>query len=258
MNSGVWINGKKAGEWKYGYSTFEFDISDLVQEGENEINVIVVYQNCNTRWYSGAGIFRDVTYINTPKTYLISDGVYFTAIPQDKEKLDGKWTVKISSEIANESSGCSITHSIIAKDGKVFAEFDGDGDKYTVESPHLWDTEDPYFYILKTELKDKNGEILDKICQHCGFKYAVFTSDEGFFLNGRKLKINGACHHHDQGALGSAFDKEAQRRQFHKLKEMGVNSVRCSHNPPPSGWMDLCDEMGIMVDDESFDMWEKP
>ena len=257
MNSGVWINGKKAGEWKYGYSTFEFDISDLVQEGENEINVIVVYQNCNTRWYSGAGIFRDVTYINTPKTYLISDGVYFTAIPQDKEKLDGKWTVKISSEIANESSGCSITHSIIAKDGKVYAEFDGDGDKYTVEAPHLWDTEDPYFYILQTELKDKNGEILDKICQHCGFKYAVFTSDEGFFLNGRKLKINGACHHHDQGALGSAFDKEAQRRQFHKLKEMGVNSVRCSHNPPPSGWMDLCDEMGIMVDDESFDMWEK-
>ena len=256
MNSGVWINGKKAGEWKYGYATFEFDISDLVREGENEIIVVVVYQNCNTRWYSGAGIFRDVTYINTPKTYLISDGVYFTAVPQDKEKLDGKWTVKISSEIANETSGCTISHSIITKDGKEYVKFEGDGE-YTVEAPHLWDTTDPYFYFLKTELKNKNGDILDQVCQHCGFKYAEFTNDEGFFLNGRHLKINGACHHHDHGALGSAFDKEAQRRQFHKLKEMGVNSIRCSHNPPPTAWMDLCDEMGIMVDDEAFDMWER-
>ena len=257
MNSGVWINGKKAGEWKYGYATFEFDISDLVLVGLNDVLVIVVYQNPNTRWYSGAGIFRDVTYINTPKTYLISDGVYFTAVPQDKEKLDGNWTVKISSEIANETTGCTISHSIITKDGKEYAKFEGDGE-YTIEAPRLWDTTDPYFYFLKTELKDKNGKTLDQNTQNCGFKYAVFTNDEGFFLNGRHLKINGACHHHDHGAFGSAFDKEAQRRQFHKLKEMGVNSIRCSHNPPASGWMDLCDEMGILVDDEAFDMWESP
>ena len=253
MNSGVWVNGKKAGEWKYGYATFEFDISDLVTKGQNDILVIVVYQDPNTRWYSGAGIIRDVTYINTSTTYLVSDGVYFTAVPEDKEKLGGKWNIKISSEIAGESKGCTITHSIISKDGKTFAQFENDGDDYIVEAPHLWDTTDPYFYYLKTELKDKDGKILDQICQHCGFKYAEFTNDEGFFLNGRHLKINGACHHHDHGALGAAFDKEAQRRQFHKLKLMGVNSVRCSHNPPPSGWMDLCDEMGIMVDDEAFD-----
>ena len=258
MNSGVWVNGKKAGEWKYGYATFEFDISDLVTKEQNDILVIVVYQDPNTRWYSGAGIIRDVTYINTPTTYLASDGVYFTAVPEDKEKLGGKWNIKISSEIVGESEGCTITHSIISKDGKTFAQFEKDGDDYTVEAPHLWDTTDPYFYYLKTELKDKDGKILDQICQHCGFKYALFTSDEGFFLNGRHLKINGACQHHDHGALGAAFDKEAQRRQFHKLKLMGLNSVRCSHNPPPSGWMDLCDEMGIMVDDEAFDMWERP
>ena len=257
MNSGVWINGEKAGEWKYGYSTFEFDISNLVKKGQNDILVIVVYQDPNTRWYSGAGIIRDVTYINTPKTYLISDGVYFSTNPEDKEKLDGKWIVKISSEISGESDDCTITHSIITKEGKIFAEFEKDGDEYSVESPHLWDIKDPYFYYLKTELKDKNGNILDEICQHCGFKYAVFTSDEGFFLNGRHVKIYGACQHHDHGALGAAFDKEAQRRQFTKLKEMGINSIRCSHNPPPSAWMDLCDEMGIMVDDEAFDMWEK-
>ena len=259
MNSGVWVNGKKAGEWKYGYSTFEFDISNLVKEGENEILVIVVYQNCNTRWYSGAGIIRDVTYINTPEIYLASDGVYFSAFPQDKEKLDGLWTVKISSEISGDKdkTGCSITHSIIDKKGKIFAKFEKDGDDFSVFAPHLWDIVDPYFYFLKTELKDQNGVKLDEICQHCGFKFAEFTNNKGFFLNGRHLKINGACHHHDHGALGAAFDKEAQRRQFHKLKEMGVNSIRCSHNPPPSAWMDLCDEMGIMVDDEAFDCWEK-
>ena len=257
MNSAVWINGKKAGEWKYGYTTFEFDISDLVQKGQNDILVIVVYQDLNTRWYSGAGIFRDVTYINTPKTYLISDGVYFSAKPENEEKLNGKWIVKISSEIAGDNTNCKVTHKICTKEGKIFAEFEGDSQEYSVESPHLWDITDPYFYYLKTELKDKNGEILDQVCQHCGFKLAKFTSNEGFFLNGKNVKIKGACHHHDLGAFGSAFEKEAQRRQFQKLKEMGVNSIRTSHNPPPTGWMDLCDEMGLMVDDEAFDMWEQ-
>ena len=259
MNSGVWINGKKAGEWKYGYTTFEFDITDLVKKGQNDILVIVVYQDLNTRWYSGAGIFRDVTYINTPKTYLVSDGIYFSATPEDPEKLDDKWNVKISCEIAGESTGCSVTHTIIKKDGGIFTQFEGDGKEYsfTVEAPHLWDINDPYIYCLKTELKDKNGNLLDKDCQHCGFKYAKFTNNEGFFLNGRHVKINGVCHHHDHGALGAAFDKEAQRRQFYKLKEMGVNSIRTSHNPPPKAWMDLCDEMGLMVDDEAFDMWEQ-
>ncbi len=254
MNSGVWINGKKAGEWKYGYTTFEFDKTNLVRKGQNDILVIVVYQDLNTRWYSGAGIFRDVTFINTPKTYLVSDGIYFSATPEDPEKLDDKWNVKISCEIAGESTGCSVTHTIFKKNGEIFTQFEGDGKEYSfiVESPHLWDINDPYIYCLKTELKDKNGNLLDKDCQHCGFKYAKFTNNEGFFLNGRHVKIKGVCHHHDHGALGAAFDKEAQRRQFYKLKEMGVNSIRTSHNPPPKAWMDLCDEMGLMVDDEAF------
>ena len=101
MNSAVWVNGKKAGEWKYGYSTFEFDISSLIHEGENEILVIVVYQNCNTRWYSGAGIIRDVFLINSPAVHLVSDGVYFSALPVDAEKLDGEWKVKISAEVCH-------------------------------------------------------------------------------------------------------------------------------------------------------------
>ena len=259
MNSAVYVNGKKAGEWKYGYSTFEFDISSFVKPSENEVLVIAVYQNCNTRWYSGAGIIRDVYFINTPKAHLVTDGVYFSAKPVDENKLDGEWKVNISSEIAESENDdvIKVVHTITDLDGKVFARFEGDGE-YFVESPLLWDINSPNYYILTTTLCDDNGNSLDELSQHCGFKHAVFTSDKGFFLNGRHVKIYGACQHHDQGALGSAFNKAALRRQFAKLKDMGVNSVRCSHNPPPSAWLDLCDEMGLLVDDEIFDMWEKP
>ena len=287
MNSALWVNGKKAGEWKYGYATFEFDISSFVKEGENQLLVIVVYQNCNTRWYSGAGIFRDVSFINSPRVFMPTDGVYFTAKPADKEKLDGEWNIQISAEVAGAVSGHRIQNQICTRDGKLLAksEFpvtplplrDEESDflhqnipalttaslsrareEITIEKPELWDLGNPVFYILTTSLLDKDGKVIDEQSQHCGFKYAEFTTDKGFFLNGRHQKIYGACHHHDQGALGAAFDVNALRRQFARLKEMGVNSVRCSHNPPPSAWMDLCDQMGIMVDDEAFDMWEKP
>ena len=271
MNSAVYINGKKAGEWKYGYSTFEFDISSFLKPGKNEVLVIVVYQNCNTRWYSGAGIIRDVYFINTPKAHLVTDGVYFSAKPVDENKLDGEWKVRISTEVdprvkPEGDDGVSLSgltrqshiiHTLSTLEGSVFARFDGDGE-FMVFSPLLWDIKSPNYYILTTTLCDDNGSTLDEITQHCGFKYAVFTSDKGFFLNGRHVKIYGACQHHDQGALGAAFNKDALRRQFTKLKDMGVNSVRCSHNPPPSAWLDLCDEMGLLVDDEIFDMWEKP
>ena len=285
MNSAVWVNEKLAGKWKYGYSPFEFDISELVKSGGNEVLVIAVYQNCNTRWYSGAGIFRDVHLICSPAAHLVSDGVYFSAKPVDEDKLDGEWVVKISSEINGvvqlsedtvslsgltrqslherdprvkpEGDILVCRHVLVDQLGKEFVRFEGDG-TYTIKSPHLWNLTDPYFYFLKTQLLDDSGNVLDEITQHCGFKYAKFTSDKGFFLNGRHVKIQGACQHHDLGALGSAFNKTALRRQFTKLKEMGVNSVRCSHNPPPAAWMDLCDEMGLLVDDEAFDMWEKP
>ena len=258
MNSAVWVNGKKAGEWKYGYSAFEFDISNFVQTGQNEVLVIAVYQNCNTRWYSGAGIFRDVLLINSPAQHFVSGGVYFSAKPLDQGKLDGEWKVRITSEISKQvRNDITIKHILTTPDGKVFAEFEGDGE-FTVKAPAIWDITSPFFYIVTSRLTGPDGSVLDELSQHCGFKHAVFTADKGFFLNGRHVKIQGACHHHDQGALGSAFNKTALRRQFTKLKEMGVNAVRCSHNPPPQAWLALCDEMGLLVDNEAFDMWEKP
>ena len=320
MNSAVWVNGKLAGEWKYGYSPFEFDISDLVHEGQNEVLVIAVYQNCNTRWYSGAGIIRDVHLICTPAVHLVSDGVYFSAKPVDENMLEGEWKVKVSAEVCGKEHAdvcgkgreeiCGKERVVVelvettkeknaekvVSTGSTTATFDSTTAtfdsttatfdsttatfdsttatfdsttanfgsttagviEFTISSPHLWNLTDPYFYILKTQLFASDGTLLDEISQHVGFKYAKFTPDKGFFLNGVHQKIYGACHHHDQGALGAAFNKEALRRQFLRLKEMGVNAVRCSHNPPPKDWMDLCDEMGLLVDDEAFDMWEKP
>ncbi len=230
MNSAVWVNGKKAGEWKYGYSAFEFDISSLVKAGQNEVLVIAVYQHCNTRWYSGAGIFRDVKLINCPAQHLVSDGVYFSAVPCDENKLDGEWKVKISAEIPNQVRNdnsearhdttearhaelVSASHTLTTPDGTVFATFSGDGE-YTVTAPALWDISSPNYYILTTQLLAADGTMLDEISQHCGFKHAVFTADQGFFLNGRHIKIYGACQHHDQGALGAAFNAAALRRQF--------------------------------------------
>ncbi len=281
MNCGVWVNGKLAGTWKYGYSTFEFNISELVQEGENQIIVIAVYQNCNTRWYSGAGIYRDVTFINKPQTFLASDGIYICST----ETQDGKWQVCISAEVCGNqkvfvrstlqnSKGEVIYQSQNIKPEPVSEQLQKElwesvpvlngysisksQDNFTVENPNLWDIEDPYLYTITTSLLDENGQEIDSIVQKYGFRTSVFDKDKGYFLNGRNIKIKGACHHHDLGGLGAAFDVNALRRQFNTLKEMGVNSVRCSHNPPPKAWMDLADEMGILVDDEAFDMWEKP
>lgn len=291
MNCAVWINGQLAGEWKYGYATFEFDISEYVKKGKNTIQLIAVYQNCNTRWYSGAGIIRDTYLSITEKSFLTPDGTYFVSKLTDKNPnaslLNGKWSCNFSTEVCSPDGNIFVKTKIVDKENNILWQspqpvkvdrLSQEEEKYlnsvaigiknqklyrakevfTIDNPILWDVENPYLYKTTSELLDPNGNIIDSYTQYTGFKTAIFDKEKGFFLNGRHLKILGACHHHDQGALGAAFDKNALRRQFNKLKEMGVNSVRCSHNPPPKAWMDLADEMGILIDDEAFDMWEKP
>lgn len=282
MNCAVWVNNKLAGEWKYGYSTFEFDISSLVHDGTNSILVIAVYQNPNTRWYSGAGIFRDVNLIQTQKTFLTTDGVYIRP-----RKIDeNKWNVKISAEIAGNAENFTVINQLCTKNGDIIYESKNKlkptlicteeqtylqqnvpslqnytlwqvQEEFVIQNPILWDVENPHFYITKTILLDAQQNRVDLITHHTGFRECVFDKDAGFFLNGRHLKLNGACHHHDHGALGSAFDVNALKRQFTKMQEMGINSVRCSHNPPPQAWLDLADEMGLLIIDEAFDMWER-
>ncbi len=266
MNSKIYVNDIQAGQWKYGYSTFEFDITELLKLGENEIKVQVIYESPNSRWYSGAGIYRNVWLKTMPSCHIVSDGIYIST----RKESDG-WQVEVETEVTGNKNkkaiGFKVQHTIIDKNGKVVAVADKklsllDGveiDKQTifVKLPELWDLESTVLYKLKTQLI-ADGNTIEEEVQSFGFRTIEFNSDNGFSLNGKHIKLNGMCQHHDLGCLGAAVNTAAIRRQFEMLKKMGVNAVRTSHNMPAVELMELADEMGILIDSEAFDMWEKP
>ena len=248
QDSTVYVNGKKAGENKYGYSSFETDISEFLHDGDNEIVVLVRHEAPNSRWYSGAGIFRDVWLYETGKNHIKTDSVYFSA-----QKRDSSWKIDVSAEIAGEGQ-----LSFAIKNGDCLL-YEGDGKNIEIcdATDIVWDINSPNLLELTARLTH-NGEIVDEVKQSVGLRKIEFKPDNGFYLNERHVKLHGVCLHHDLGALGAAFNKEAARRQLMSMKEMGVNAVRTSHNMPAKGFMELCDEIGMLVNSEAFDMWERP
>ena len=267
MDVTVYVNGQQAFEWKYGYSMFEADITDYVRQGKNLVAVRVVYRYLNTRWYSGAGMFRNVWFKQKENLHMVSDGIYVTEVKEN----DTTWRVEVDTELAakqTEEAGESarLVQKLYAADGILVAETAADfvpkatqvcSQMFYVESPKLWDIKQGNLYLLQTELW--HGDVLlETEEQKIGFRTLEFNKDKGFFINGRNVKINGVCEHHDLGCLGSAFHAQAMRRKLKKLREMGVNAVRTSHNMPAKELMELCDEMGFLVDSEAFDMWESP
>lgn len=258
MDCTVYVNGESAFDWKYGYTSFEADITPFLHDGENEIYVLVRHLSPNTRWYSGAGIFRDVWLISSPESHLVTDGVYFHTEKQNESRL-----CTISAETEN-AEGAQLRFVLRNGEDILFAE-ECPADKTTtvqftlddLGKENIWDITSPNLLTLETVLL-KNGEEIDRIEQKTGIRDIEFTPNEGFFLNGRHIKLHGVCLHHDLGCLGAAFNKSAARRQLQSMLDMGVNAVRTSHNPPAVGFMELCDEMGILVDSEAFDMWERP
>ncbi len=249
MNSTVFVNGKEAFEWKYGYSTFEADVTPFLSVGDNEIVVRCVYQDPNTRWYSGAGIYRRVWLINTGADRIPTDGVYITA-----EKTDDGWQVLVDTNVIGEGE---VKSTVLDKDGNALGTAIGRAVAIPVSSPRLWDPEDPYLHTVRTELI-VDGKVADMAENTFGFRTIRFDTEKGFFINGRNVKLHGVCEHHDNGALGTAINKAALRRKIEKLKTMGVNSIRTSHNMPATELLELSDEMGILIIDEAFDMWEHP
>ena len=277
MNSTIYLNGKEIFSWKYGYSGFTFDIAPYIKPGENEIVVRVIHQSPNSRWYSGAGIYRNAWLSIKDAAHFYTDGIY-TAI----RKNEDHWSVEIDAAVALPedmgASALSIRHQITGMDGTllsgamdnafapadVFCPYENknirlfaNSQKLMVCNPLLWDVTSPVLYNLTSELL-LNGKTIDISSCRIGFCTKEFTPEEGFLLNGRKLRLNGACEHHDLGSLGSAVNKTALRRKLLLLKEMGVNAIRTSHNMPATELMDLADEMGILIDSEAFDMWERP
>lgn len=253
MDSSLYVNGQWLMDWKYGYSTFAADLTPLLVAGENEILLRVRYQSPNSRWYSGAGIYRNVWLKVCEKVYFPMDGTYIT---MHREGEDFLLTAK--TELAGEvTAETHCQYSLWRKDSKICDIGVGTCVTARVHNPLLWDTEASHLYALHVELF-QGTRLVDFRRITVGFRTIEFTTDEGLFLNGRHVKLHGVCEHHDLGCLGAAFHKEAQARKFRILKEMGVNAVRLSHNMPAPELMELADEMGLLVVSEAFDMWKSP
>ncbi len=253
MDSTIYVNGAEAGEWKYGYSSFEINISKYLHYGDNEITVKVMHRSPNSRWYSGAGIFRNVYRIEHSEAYFITDGVYFSA-----EKSEFFWDVKLSCETSG-GTGLSVKYVLTDSNGERFFTVWGKAGvelKAQIDDPKIWDIDNPELYTLTATLYNEEGQTVDTSVCRVGFRKVEFKPESGLWLNGKNVKIKGVCLHHDLGALGAAVNKTATKRQLSLMKEMGANAVRTSHNMPSVEFMEICDEMGILVDSEAFDMWE--
>lgn len=262
-NSEVWINGHYLQKWPYGYTSFRYDLTKWLRP-DNQQNVIAVRVDNslqpNSRWYTGSGIYRDVKLVTTNRTAIKHWGTFITT-PEVSHK---EATVAVEYDILKSGKGSlKIISSVYdAKGNKVkeTASADFEKGKYYqnlhVENPILWSVDYPHLYKMVSSVF-QNGKLVDQVETSFGIRFYNFDADEGFSLNGEYMKILGVCQHHDLGALGAAFNASAAKRQLRILKEMGVNAIRMAHNPPAAKLLDLCDEMGFLVMDESFDMWAK-
>ena len=254
MNSTVYINGHKLGTRPYGYSTFEYDLTPYIyKKGDNVIAVKVDNSDQpNSRWYSGCGIYRHVWLTKTlKKAYIPQWGQYVATTPKGDVK------VKVDFHASGSRMKLFIRNTIYDAAGKVVARSQGtQSQQLKVRKPHLWSIGKGYLYTVKSELV-VNGKVVDTATTQTAFREVRFDARKGFFLNGENMKINGVCEHHDFGCLGAALNEDALHRKLTILRDMGVNAIRSSHNPPAPELLNMCDSMGIMVMDESFDMWRR-
>lgn len=268
MDSTVFVNGQKVGDWKYGYSSFEFFITPYLVAGLNQIMVRVVHQSPNSRWYSGAGIYRNVWLFVYEKEHIKTNGIYIAA-----RKEDSSYKVKTDIELTGLTNGTYlIVYRIFSPDQIVVRELKVEHyvkndelecvikQEFFITDPVVWDIDTPNLYTLEVEFikKDEKETILQRENCKFGLREVTLDTEKGFFLNGKHRKLNGVCQHHDLGCLGAAVNKTAIKRQIKLLIKMGVNAIRTSHNMPAVELMDLADEMGMLIVSEAFDMWERP
>jgi len=245
-NARMWINSNYLGMRPFGYATFTYDITEFVVDGENVISVRCEHNElADSRWFTGNGIYRDVTLTMCSPAHLVADDVF--AYTQRVGK--GGAAIRVQAETTN---GAQALFALVDRAGKTMAE---GIDILEVPDPKLWSPDSPYLYTLTATAHLHGGET-DRLEIPFGIRTFRFDAKEGFFLNGISMKIKGACLHHDAGVLGAAVPKEVWKRRLLKLKEAGVNTIRFSHNPPDTHLVDLCDELGFLAIDEAFDEWE--
>jgi len=255
----VFVNGKKVGEWNYGYNYFYFDITDFVTaNGKNSLAVHLSNMGESSRWYPGAGLYRKVKLILKDKESIDQWGTFITTpmVADDLAKVNVKTKVtgenlRIVTKIKDASGNEVATNETTALFGNEFEQ------NIAVKNPHLWSPETPYLYTAISQLYDGNV-LKDETSTRFGIRTIKFEPNKGFSLNGQIRKFKGVCLHHDLGPIGTAINKAALRRQLTILKDLGCNAIRSSHNMPSLEQLELCDEMGFMFLAESFDEWAKP
>lgn len=264
MNTSVYVNGQLVGVRPYGFISFSYDITPyLKKQGDNVVAVKVDNsKQPNSRWYTGCGIYRHVYLMKSSDIRIEEWGVQ--ALTEVKK---GKGKVTLNTKIENPSGRSrrvivhqtlwNKAHQMVSKASKV-CQVEANGATISqllnVNKPQLWSLESPNLYTVTTEIEE-NGRILDRDTILIGLRNIAFDVKKGFFLNGKNIKINGVCLHGDLGCLGTAINEDALYRQLLMMKDMGVNAIRCSHNPPAPELLNLCDSMGLLVMDEAFDSW---
>jgi beta-galactosidase len=273
--SDVWLNGKFVGGWPYGYTSFRLDLTPYIIYGkENIIAVRLDTKKWDSRWYPGAGIYRNVWLVKTSPVHVSYNGLFCSTPEIKKDKAILSVSAEVESHL-NEAVPVTIKAAVYKLDkkqvkgvapvaesiestaviaGMKIHRFRLDID---VPQPVLWDIENPELYRVVLTVS-KAGTISDVCETNMGFRTLTFTPRDGFLLNGKKVEVKGVCNHHDLGALGAAINTRALERQLEILKEMGCNAIRTSHNPPAPELLDLCDKMGFLVEDEAFDVWKTP
>lgn len=263
MMSSLYVNGNHVGDWKYGYSSFEHEITKDLINGDNELIIKVVYESPNSRWYTGAGVYRNVWIKKRSQTYIETDGVYVHIKP------DGNaWSIELETELSVKDE-VQLSHHLFDGEKEIAASKTElrpsnlqvkNQQVIYVNDVRLWDPHNPNLYRLETRicLSGGHSNLIETLTQQIGFRTLLMDPQKGLFVNGKQMKLNGTCEHHDLGALGAVFNVDAQKRRFLLLKEMGVNAVRSAHNMPAKEWMELADSCGLLVVSEAFDVWERP
>ena len=261
----VYVNGKEVGYWPYGYNTFAFDITSFVHPGEaNILAVRLENKHESSRWYPGAGLYRNVHLTFTSPVYVPLWGTQIQTPTVEASRAYVDVRTRIAGTSTLSGRPLQVKTKILSPEGKVVAQreeqIQSTGTErlyhtgFDVEHPQLWDIDQPHLYKYVVELSE-GGRLLDRDTTTFGIRSIELKAGDGFYLNGRKLKFQGACLHHDLGPLGAAVNEAAMRRQIRTMQDMGVNAIRTSHNMPAPEFVRLCDEMGMPVMAESFDCW---
>jgi beta-galactosidase len=263
-HSKVYLNGNYVGEWPYGYASFGFDVTDFVDFGnKNMLAVRLENKPLSSRWYPGAGLYRDVRMVITNPVH-VNSGVLISPHLTFKTEREQSRSRQPYTNKSGQNKLVELITDIYSSDNNLVASITSEVDlaeetkvdqSLEVESPALWSVETPVLYTAVTRILE-NGKEVDQYHTPFGFRYFEFTSDQGFFLNGERVQLNGVCLHHDLGPLGAAVNLSSIRHRMKLLQEMGCNAIRTSHNPPAKEMLDLADQMGFLIINEAFDEWK--